>query len=103
MATNRLINIEVAYAQADRQKIIKLDVERGSTILDVIRCSGILELFPEIDLKKCKVGVFSKQRELDEPVLGGDRVEIYRPLLIDPKEARRKKGKVKKSRVMNVR
>ena len=86
------INVEVAYARVSEQKIIALQVEEGSTVLSVIQQSGVLALFPEIDLRKQKVGVFSKARDLSDVVKAGERVEIYRGLTIDPKEARRAKA-----------
>ncbi|MFZ2314471.1 MAG: RnfH family protein [Gammaproteobacteria bacterium] len=87
-----LITVEVAYARPDEQRILTVEVEAGCTIQSAIERSGILTLFPEIDLKTQKVGVFSKSRELSDEVKQGDRIEIYRPLLIDPKEARRAKA-----------
>lgn len=87
------IQVEVAYATPTEQRIIVVNVGVGSTIEDVIELSGILTLFPEIDLTTQKVGIFSKVKNLDEIVEEGDRVEIYRSLLIDPKEARRKRVK----------
>jgi len=87
------INIEVAYARPDCQKIIALVVEEGCTIEAAILQSGILEIFPEIDLKKQNIGVFSKPRKLNDIVKANDRIEIYRPLAIDPKEQRRKRTK----------
>lgn len=96
MVENKFITVEVAYARPDCQRIIALQIEIGSTIESAIKRSGILTLFPEIDLAKQKVGVFSKSRELTDEVQAGDRIEIYRPLLIDPKDARRAKAKKKK-------
>jgi uncharacterized protein len=87
----KMIRVEVAYALPDKQKILSLEVEEGSSIQSVIERSGILILFPEIDLSTQKVGVFSKAKELTDSVNEGDRIEIYRPLLINPKEARRKR------------
>jgi putative ubiquitin-RnfH superfamily antitoxin RatB of RatAB toxin-antitoxin module len=89
------INVEVAYASPTTQKILSVEVEEGSTIETAIDRSGILELFPEIDLGKQKVGIFSKLKSLDEKVKAGDRIEIYRPLTLDPKDARRKRAKQK--------
>lgn len=86
------INIEIAYATPEKQKIISLEVAENTTIETAIDRSGILELFPEIDLMRQKVGVFSKIKKLTDLVQDGDRIEIYRPLTIDPKEARRKKA-----------
>lgn len=89
----KLITVEVAYARPDQQKIIKLQVAEGATIETAIERSGILEIFPDIDLLQQKVGIFSQVKKLTDTVKEGDRIEIYRPLLIDPKEARRKRVK----------
>lgn len=85
------INIEVVYASTTKQEIIALEVEEGETIEMAIMASGILKKFPEIDLNQQKVGVFSQLKKLTDRVSQGDRVEIYRSLLIDPKEARRRR------------
>jgi putative ubiquitin-RnfH superfamily antitoxin RatB of RatAB toxin-antitoxin module len=66
-----------------------VDVERGATVLDAIRASGVLERFAEIDISSQSVGIWGRVRGLDVVVADGDRIEIYRPLVIDPKEARR--------------
>ena len=92
MVLNETITIEVAYARKDQQRILSVVVSAGSTIEVAIRRSGILDLFPEIDLTKQNVGIFSKQKLLSDEVKAGDRIEIYRPLTTDPKEARRKKA-----------
>jgi hypothetical protein len=86
------IEVEVAYARPDEQVILALQVPDGSTIEDAIRRSGVLERFPEIDLATNKVGVFGKVGKLDQPLVAGDRVEIYRPLIADPKEARKQRA-----------
>ncbi len=88
--------VEVAYAKPDQQRIVTVEVEAGCTIEMAILRSGIVSLFPEIDLTKQKVGIFGKHRELTDVVGEGDRIEIYRPLIIDPKEARRAKAKKRK-------
>jgi hypothetical protein len=85
-------DVEVAYARPDEQVILALQVPDGSTIEDAIRRSGVLERFPEIDLATNKVGVFGKVGKLDQPLVAGDRVEIYRPLIADPKEARKQRA-----------
>ncbi len=95
-AVNSMIKIEVCYALPNHQQIIALEVEQGTTILEAIQQSGVLTQFPDIDLTKQKVGVFSKARALTDRVEQGDRIEIYRPLTIDPKEARRAKAKKKR-------
>ncbi len=86
------ISVEVAYATPQLQKIIAVEVEQGSTIEEVIYLSGVLNVFPEIDLTRQKIGVFSQARKMSDLVQNGDRIEIYRELLIDPKEARRKRS-----------
>ena len=88
------IKVEVAYARPDKQVVIPLEIPDHQTIEYAIRASTILTLFPEIDLEKQPVGVFSVVKKLTDPVYEGDRIEIYRPLLIDPKEARRKREKL---------
>ena len=91
--------VEVVYALRERQALLTARVAPGATVEQAIRASGVLEAFPEIDLAKNKVGIFSKLVKLDEPVREKDRVEIYRPLIADPKEVRRKRaeeGKVTK-------
>jgi putative ubiquitin-RnfH superfamily antitoxin RatB of RatAB toxin-antitoxin module len=90
--TEALISIEVVYARPDKQTLIACQVPRHTTLQGAIEQSGILTLFPEIDLHQHKIGVFSKIKALADSVQAGDRIEIYRPLLIDPKEARRFKA-----------
>jgi len=93
------INVEVIYALPDVQPLMQVRLEEGATVEAAVRASGVLEAFPEIDLTKNKVGIFSKLVKLDEIVRDKDRVEIYRPLIADPKEVRRKRaeeGKVTK-------
>jgi len=94
MAQNK-ISVELAYAGFNAQKVYTLTVLAGSTIQDVITVSNVCLDFPEIDLTQCKVGVFSQRKSLGDAVFDGDRIEIYRPLIIDPKEARRAKAKQK--------
>jgi len=92
-----MIRVEVAFARPDKQKIVELEVEQGTTAVDAVRHSGIVELFPEIDPDSSSMGIFGKAvkspstHELRE----GDRVEIYRPLTIDPKQARLNRAKKK--------
>jgi len=87
-----LIDVEVAYATAEQQVIVVLQVTAGSTVESAILASGVLCRFPEIDLLNAKVGIFAGICSLDRPLKQGDRVEIYRPLLHDPKEARRQRA-----------
>jgi hypothetical protein len=86
------INVEVVYALPMQQPLLHVRLAEGATVEDAIRASGVLDAFPEIDLAKNKVGIFSKLVKLDEKVRDKDRVEIYRPLIADPKEVRRKRA-----------
>lgn len=92
MSLVETINVEVAYATPEKQRIIKLNVDSGTKIEDAISRSGILEEFPEIDVADSKVGVFGKAAAMSTVLKEGDRVEIYRPLIADPKEVRRKRA-----------
>jgi hypothetical protein len=83
------IRVEVAYALRDQQALLEVHLKPGATVREAIDASGILRRFPQIDLERDKVGVFGKLKPLDAPLRPGDRVEIYRPLLADPKEVRR--------------
>jgi hypothetical protein len=87
-----MMRIEVAYALPDRQIIVPLEVEQGITISQAIERSGILDRFPEIDLTENKVGVFGKLGKLEDSLADGDRIEIYRKLVADPKQARRQRA-----------
>ena len=91
MNESNLIHVEVAYARPDQQVIVELDVPTGTTIEQLVLESGILETFPEIDLEKNKLGIFGKLVKKDSVLNQGDRVEIYRPLIADPKEVRRQR------------
>lgn len=92
--TVQVIGIELAYALPTQQVLLKLEVPGGATVEDAIRNSGVLVQFPEIDLvSKNKVGIFSKLVPLDTVLRDKDRVEIYRPLIADPKEIRRQRAK----------
>jgi putative ubiquitin-RnfH superfamily antitoxin RatB of RatAB toxin-antitoxin module len=84
------IQVEVAYATPEKQRIIALDVEEGSTVYQAAEQSGICDVFPEINLADAKMGIFGKavRNPNDELLKQADRVEIYRPLIIDPKVAR---------------
>jgi len=86
------ISVEVAYATADEQLVIPLEVEAGTTLKSAIEQSGIVERFSEIDIATVKTGVFGKITKPDAALNSGDRVEIYRPLIADPKEARKKRA-----------
>ncbi len=89
MAHAESAEIQIVYALPEQQTVISLTVEPGLTVEQSIRQSGILTTHPEIDLTHNKVGIFSEVCALERPVQAGDRIEIYRELLIDPMEARR--------------
>ncbi len=89
------INIEVAYATAERQKIITLEVTQGTTIIEAVRQSRITDIFPELDIESASFGIWSKVKPSSTVILEGQRIEIYRPLIIDPKESRRKRAEKK--------
>lgn len=87
-----MLHVSLAYAAQGTAHVIQLRVGEGATIEDVIRASGILERCPEIQVRSATVGVFNRVRPLGWRVRDGDRVEIYRPLLADPREARRRRA-----------
>jgi len=84
------MKINVVYALSRRQVALNVELPDGATVKEALEKSGILRQFPEIDLAKQKVGIFSKITKLDAPVSDGDRIEIYRPITADPKNVRRK-------------
>lgn len=86
------ILVEVAYALPQQQLIIPLHVPEGTTAEQAVQRCGILEKFPEIDLGKNKLGIFGKLTKNDTVLRERDRVEIYRPLIADPKEVRRQRA-----------
>ena len=93
------INVEVVYALPDEQILLKRKCQRARPWLKRSRLSGILDKYPEIDLEKNKFGIFGKLSKADTVLREKDRIEIYRPLIADPKEVRRKRaeeGKVMK-------
>ena len=87
--TDKMIRVEVAYAKPEEQVILNVTLPEGATVEQAIVNSGILTRFPEINLHDSKVGVFSSACKLDRVLNDSDRIEIYRPLLHDPKQARR--------------
>lgn len=86
------ILVEVAYALPEEQVIISIKVPKKFNVKQAIEKSGIQEKFPDIDLSKNKVGIFGKQTTLDHFLSDRDRIEIYRLLILDPKEMRRKRA-----------
>lgn len=88
------IAIEVAYATPEKQRILTLTVEQGTSVMDAAKASGIDKEFPEIDWASAKMGIFGKASRAPDKdeVKAGDRIEVYRPLLIDPKQARKNRA-----------
>jgi putative ubiquitin-RnfH superfamily antitoxin RatB of RatAB toxin-antitoxin module len=97
MSDDNKIMVEVAYALPHKQAIIALEVPEGSTALEAARLSGIAERFEGVDLDNAKMGIFGKVASPGQVLKVGDRVEIYRPLIADPKEVRKERAaRVKK-------
>lgn len=84
--------VEVVYALPDRQTVLQVVLPEGATIGQAIAASGMLARHPTVDLETCRVGIFGHLRNLADVVRDGDRVEIYRPLVVDPKERRRRRA-----------
>jgi len=86
------ISVEVTYALPQKQEVLSLKIRSGALVSEAIARSGILRDFPEIDLGSAKVGIYGKQVKLDAVLRDKDRIEIYRPLIADPKEIRKKRA-----------
>lgn len=86
------LTVEVAYALPERQSLLTVAASSLDTVQQIIEQSGILQQFPEIDLTAQKVGVWSRPVKLTDTVKQGDRIEIYRPLIADPKDLRRRRA-----------
>ena len=87
-----LIDVEVAYANPEQQVLVALKMPEGTTVEQAIHASGLLGRFPEIDATDLKAGIFGSVCKLNQPLKQAARVEIYRPLIHDPKEARRQRA-----------
>lgn len=88
-------NVQVCYATPDCEILLDLLVVDGTTVHQAISQSGILERYRDIDLTVCRVGIYGKLKTLETPLREHDRVEIYRPLIADPKDTRRRRAKKK--------
>jgi len=88
-----MITVEVAYIDADQQYLRRIEVTDGSTVLDAIKASGVMDLTPDVALDPDRLGIFAKRVAADHLVESGDRIEIYRPLIVDPMEARRRRAR----------
>ena|SRR5690625_5014153 len=92
MANAKVITVEVAYAHPNHQVILKVSVPENTTVEKAIQASGILERFPEISLDQNSIGIFSQLTTRDTILHSHDRIEIYCPLIADPKQARRERA-----------
>ena len=86
------MQVEVVYALPDEQTVLSVTLEEGATAMDAVRESGILDIHEELKTQELALGIFSKSCEHDQPLKQGQRVEIYRPLLADPKEIRKRRA-----------
>jgi uncharacterized protein len=86
------LHVQVCYARPNAPVVHDLTVPQGTVLQDAIKQSGILEEIPEIDLAICRVGIYGKLKALDTVLREGDRIEIYWPLVADPKESRRRRA-----------
>lgn len=89
MGSHRVLRIEVVYAHAARQYLVRLELLEGTTAAEAVRCSGVLARVPEAETACCRLGVSGRAAAPGQALHDGDRVEIYRPLRADPKLARR--------------
>jgi putative ubiquitin-RnfH superfamily antitoxin RatB of RatAB toxin-antitoxin module len=86
------LKIEVAYATPEKQKILLILAPAGLTLSEAIERSGIREEFPDMVVDPERVGIFGRKAKMEQVLRDGDRVEIYRPLIADPKESRRRRA-----------
>jgi putative ubiquitin-RnfH superfamily antitoxin RatB of RatAB toxin-antitoxin module len=86
------LRVEVVYALPGGQDAVSVEVAPGSTLRDAIEASGVIARHPEIDLERQKIGVYGKVKAAEAPAAQGDRIEIYRALAVEPKEARRRRA-----------
>jgi putative ubiquitin-RnfH superfamily antitoxin RatB of RatAB toxin-antitoxin module len=93
MGEHTSMQVQICYAGMDKISLLDLQVAPDVTVLQVIEQSGIIEIHPEIEVSVLKVGVFGKLKTLDAKLHAGDRIEIYRPLIADPMDARRRRAK----------
>ncbi len=94
-----MMNIEVCYAMSNKQELVRIKLPEGASLQQGLDASGLLNKYPEIDVKKNKFGIWNKLSKLDAVLRDKDRIEIYRPLIADPKEVRKQRaaeGKVMK-------
>ncbi|MDO4435174.1 MAG: RnfH family protein [Cardiobacteriaceae bacterium] len=93
LLSRKMITVEVVYGEATLQKILTLKMYEGATLWQAVERSGIVRFFPHLDFNKLDYGIWGQGKRKDEVLRDGDRVEIYRPLIADPKEMRRQRAK----------
>ena len=98
MSDTNTIDVEVAYALPQKQALLALTVNAGTTVLQAAQQSGVVEQFEDVDLENAKFGIFGKVVSPTQVLNEGDRVEIYRPLIADPKEVRKARAARAKER-----
>ena len=98
MSSNPPLNIEVAYAEPGKQRLLAFQVDCGTTARQAVLQSALPTEFPHVDFAAAPIGIFGKKVEDSTPLREGDRVEVYRALLIDPKENRRRKAAAKQKK-----
>lgn len=89
---SELITVEVAYALPTKQSLVSIAIDKNATVEEAIQASNLLHEYPDIDLSKTKVGVWSRVVRLKDTLIDGDRIEIYRGLIADPKEIRKRRA-----------
>ena len=92
MSGPTVIHVEVVYATPQRQEVVALELREGATVAQAIEASGLAALFDDFEADSSRLGIFSRKVGPGHILRDGDRVEVYRPLVIDPKEARRKRA-----------
>lgn len=97
MVEKKIITVEVAYARPDSQRILAVSVPLGTTAIDAVKKSGIKQEFEEIDLDQIDIGIYGKVVSSDTVLNEHDRIEIYRPLIADPKEVRKQRAAAKQN------
>jgi putative ubiquitin-RnfH superfamily antitoxin RatB of RatAB toxin-antitoxin module len=90
--SSELITVEVAYALPTKQSLVSIAIDKNATVEEAIQASNLLHEYPDIDLSKTKVGVWSRVVRLKDTLIDGDRIEIYRALIADPKEIRKRRA-----------
>ena len=92
MSETPVMHVEVVYATPERQEVVALELKEGATVAQAIEASGLDSLFDDFEADPSRLGIFSRKVEPGHVLRDGDRVEVYRPLVIDPKEARRQRA-----------